>query len=69
MTALSMDVRELTFDEIDSVSGGWRTAAARWIINAVASGMAYEAAVAAWNYMMANPMEGHDSPRPVSYGV
>lgn len=50
MTALALDVRELSFDEIDCVNGGSRLiAAARWIASAVASGMAYDAAKAAWN--------------------
>jgi hypothetical protein len=49
MTALALDVRELSSDELDAVTGGTRLiAAARWIGNAIASGMAFEAARAAW---------------------
>lgn len=72
MTALALDVRELSFEEMDAVSGGCLRcviAAARWVANAVASGMAYEAAVAAWEYLQENPPESDNRPRPVSYGV
>lgn len=49
MTALALDVRELSSDELDAVTGGVRLlVAARWIANAIASGMAFEAAKAAW---------------------
>lgn len=49
MTALALDVRELTLDEIDYVSGGWRIQVLRWFWAAISGGMAYDAAKAAAN--------------------
>lgn len=65
MTALALDVRELSFDEIDSVNGGCLRCAieaAKWIARAVASGMAYDAAKAAWNALpeMARDVDEQD---------
>ena len=51
MTALALDVRELSSDELDAVTGGCLRCAyeaAKWIANAVASGVAFEVAKAAW---------------------
>ncbi len=61
MMVLASDVRELSFGEIDAVSGGWRASAARWIANAILGGMAYDAAKSAYNAAMD---EVRDQPNP-----
>lgn len=54
MTALAMDVREFSFDEIDMVSGSWRREVYKWFVRMVRDGVAFELAKAA-----AQEMEDH----------
>ena len=57
MTALALDVRELSFDEIELVSGGWRAAIARWAWRMIRDGVAFEVVKAAADAMMEMDVE------------
>ncbi len=52
MTALTMDVRELSFDEIDLVAGGWRRSIVQWVYRMLRDGVAFEVVKAAADAMM-----------------
>lgn len=51
MTALTVDVRELSVSEIDLVSGGWRASVLRWFYRVIRDGVAFEVAKAAAQQM------------------